>query len=133
PSSATARPIHQVLQTVDDSRGFNRCSVSLHLPSSLAGTGRLVVPTRPYVVRAAPGLAPNPGSGLPSTSTGHCDGQRRASHPARNISASRRTPQLVDQQQLGSGVEAHGGCPATLEGGLVAAGGDVGGGGEVGA
>jgi hypothetical protein len=39
----------------------------------LAGTGRLVVPTRPYVVRAAPGLAPNPGSGLPSTSTGHCD------------------------------------------------------------
>src|SRR5256714_13218692 len=101
PSSATARPIHQVLQTVDDSRGFNRCSVSLHLPSSLAGTGRLVVSTRPYVVRAAPGLAPNPGSGLPSTSTGHCDDRRRASQPARDISASRRTPHLIEDQQGG--------------------------------
>src|SRR2546421_782531 len=70
-------------------------------PSSLAGTGGLVVPTRPYVVRAAPGLAPNPGSGLPSTSTGHCDDRRRASQPARNISASRRTPHLIEDQQGG--------------------------------
>src|SRR5205823_12424781 len=71
-------------------------------PSSLAGTGRLVVPTRPYVVRAAPGLAPNPGSGLPSTSTSHCDGRRRSSHPARNISASRRTAKFVKQDHVGT-------------------------------
>ena len=50
-------------------------------PSSLAGTSRLVVPTRPYVVRAAPGLTPTPGLGLPSASTGDCDRRRGATHP----------------------------------------------------
>jgi hypothetical protein len=53
-------------------------SLALGLPSSLAGTRRLVVPTRPYVVRAAPSLAPDPGSSLPSASTDRCDDQRRS-------------------------------------------------------
>jgi hypothetical protein len=39
PSSTAARPIHQVRQAVDDSRGFNRCSVSLHLSVFVSGHG----------------------------------------------------------------------------------------------
>jgi hypothetical protein len=67
-------------------------SVALRLPSSLAGTRRLAVPTRPYIVEAAPGLAPDPGFDLPPASTGHCDDRRRAPPPARLlISASWRT------------------------------------------
>ena len=50
----------------------------------LAGTSRLVVPARPYIVRAAPSLTPNPGISLPSASTSCCDSQRRASQPAQS-------------------------------------------------
>ena len=71
--------------------------------SLLAGTSRLVVPTRPYVVRAAPSLTPNPGIGLPSASTGRCDNQRRASQPARSNSASWRTANFVDDDERDSG------------------------------
>ncbi|MDH3399094.1 MAG: hypothetical protein OEM81_14890, partial [Acidimicrobiia bacterium] len=66
----------------------------------LAGTGRLVVPARPYVVRAAPSLTPNSGIGLPSASTSHCDDQRRSPFiSARSISASWRTADLVDDEE----------------------------------
>src|SRR6476620_721634 len=58
-------------------------------PSSLAGTSRLVVPARPYIVKAAPDLTPDPGIDLPPASTGHCDDRRRVSHPARFPSAPR--------------------------------------------
>src|SRR5215213_4963125 len=96
-SSTTARPIHQVRQAADDSRDVDRWfSFLAPVPSSLAGTNRLVVSVRPYVVEAAPGLTPNPGIGLPPASTGHCDDQRRAPPPARSISASWRTADLVD-------------------------------------
>ena len=91
PSSATARPIHQVLQTVDDSRGFNRCSVSLHLSVFVGGHGpsgsadpplRCQGRSRP---RPQPGVRPalnfdrslrRPAAGL-STRTEH---QRLAAH-----------------------------------------------------
>ena len=90
-SSATARPIHQVLQTVDDSRGFNRCSVSLHLSVFVGGHGpsgsadpplRCQGRSRP---RPQPGVRPalnfdrplrRPAAGL-STRTEH---QRLAAH-----------------------------------------------------
>ena len=45
----------------------------------------------------------------------------------------REVAQFVDDQEAGSGEEAHGGGPASFDGGAVAAGGEVGGGGEVGA
>ena len=57
--------------------------------SSLAGTSRLAVPTRPYIVEAASSLAPNPGSGLPPASTDHCDDRRRVPPPARLTPAPR--------------------------------------------
>jgi hypothetical protein len=68
-------------------------SLSLHLyPSLLAGTRRLTVPARPYVVSAAPSLTPNSGIGLRSTSTGRRNDQRRSPFTsARFQSASWRT------------------------------------------
>ena len=45
----------------------------------------------------------------------------------------REVAEFVDDEQGGSGEEAHGGGPASFDGGAVAAGGEVGGGGEVGA
>lgn len=72
-------------------------SLSLHLSISFAGIRRLVVPADPYVVRTAPGLARNPGSGLFSTSAGPCEDRRRSPFiSARNYSASWRTGHLVD-------------------------------------
>ena len=64
-------------------------SLSLHLPTLLAGTRRLTVPTCPYVVSAAPGLTRSSGLDLRSASTGRCDDQRRASQPARSCLAPR--------------------------------------------
>ena len=91
PSSTAARPIHQVLQAVDDSRGFKRCSVSLHLSVFVSGHGpsgsadpplRCQGCSRP---RPQPGVRPalnfdrslrRPAAGL-STRTEH---QRLAAH-----------------------------------------------------
>ena len=42
-----------------------------------------MVPARPFIFSAAPSLTLDPGLGLPSASTGHCDDRRRAFHPAR--------------------------------------------------
>lgn len=96
-SSTAKRPIHQVRQAADDSRDVNHWfSFLAPIPSSLAGTNRLVVSVRPYVVEAASGLTPNPGFSLPPASTGPCEDRRRASHPARSISASWRTAEFVD-------------------------------------
>jgi hypothetical protein len=91
PPSTAARSIHQVLQTVDDSRGFKRCSVSLHLSVFVGGHGpsgsadpplRCQGCSRP---RPQPGVRPalnfdrslrRPAAGL-STRTEH---QRLAAH-----------------------------------------------------
>lgn len=81
----------------------NAGSVSLHLSILLAGAGHLVVLTRPYVVRAALGLAPDPGFSLPSASADRCNDRRRASQPARTIGASWRTADLVDPDPLQTG------------------------------
>jgi hypothetical protein len=98
-SSTAKRPIHQIRQAADDSRDVNHWfSFLAPIPSSLAGTNRLVVPIRPYVVEAAPGLTPNPGISLPPASTGHCDDQRRTPPSARSISASWRTSDVVDYE-----------------------------------
>ncbi|MFD7233172.1 hypothetical protein [Streptomyces sp. NPDC059881] len=100
-SSTAKRPIHQVRQAADDSRDVNHWfSFLAPIPSSLAGTNRLVVSVRPYVVEAAPGLTPNPGISLPPASTSPCEDWRRASHPARSISASWRTAEFVDAEQV---------------------------------
>ena len=85
------RPVqHHKATHPPDSAGRGRLTGLLPLvrfpyafPSSLAGTSRLVVPARPYIVEAAPDLTPDPGIDLPPASTGHCDDRRRASHPAR--------------------------------------------------
>ena len=83
--STAARPIHQISQVADSSRGFRHWfTLVTPLRLLLAGTGRLVVPARPYIVRAAPSLTPNPGISLPSASTSCCDSQRRASQPAQS-------------------------------------------------
>lgn len=98
-SSTAARPIHQIRQAADDSRGFNhRFSFLTPIPSSLADTNRLVVSVRPYVVEAASSFALNPGLRLPPASTGHCDDQRRVPPPARFLSASWRTPRVIDDE-----------------------------------
>lgn len=61
-SSTAKRPIHQVRQAADDSRDVNHWfSFLAPIPSSLAGTNRLVVPVRPYVVEAAARPHPQPG------------------------------------------------------------------------
>ncbi len=48
-----ARPTSTRLEPVPRLRGFNHWFTPLHLSVSLAGPGRLAVPTRPVVVRAA--------------------------------------------------------------------------------
>jgi len=59
-------------------------SLSLHLPTLLAGTRRLTVPTCPYVVSAAPGLTRS--SGLDLRSASHRPLRRPAAGiPARTI------------------------------------------------
>lgn len=72
-------------------------SVSLH-PFRLRLRARTVWWCRsaPTLSRLLSGLTPNPGFSLPPASTGPCEDRRRASHPARSISASWRTAQLVD-------------------------------------
>ena len=91
----TTRPAPQATHP-PDSAGRGRLTGLLPLvrfpyafPSSLAGTSRLVVPARPYIVEAAPDLTPDPRIDLPPASTGHCDNRRRVSHPARLPSALR--------------------------------------------
>src|SRR6266511_3140502 len=75
-------------------------SICLHLPASLAGPGRLMVPTRPYFVTAAPARSRTSGVGLPSASPDHCDGQGRVSQPARSIGASWRTRVEVQREPI---------------------------------
>ena len=100
-SSTAARPIHQIRQAADDSRGVNHWfSLLAPIPSLLASTNRLVVAARLYVVGAAPGHHPDPGSGLPPASTGHCDDQRRTPPSAGFLSASWRTVDLVVHIQV---------------------------------
>jgi len=107
-SSTAARPIHQVRQAADDSRGVSHWfSLLAPIPSLLASTSRLVVSARLYVVEAAPGLSPDPGSGLPPASTGHCDDQRRTPPSAGFLSASWRTVELVDDDDLAPGIHPH--------------------------
>src|SRR6266508_6594487 len=87
-------------------------SVSLHLPASLAGPGRLMVPTRPYFVTAAPARSPHlrgraavsfsrplqwPGAGL---------------QPARSIGASWRTGVDVERDGLRTRPGSRGERPA---------------------
>ncbi len=61
-SSTAKRPIHQIRQAADDSRDVNHWfSFLAPIPSSLAGTNRLVVSVRPYVVEAAFRPHPQPG------------------------------------------------------------------------
>ena len=113
------RPIHQSWQAADDSRDvIHWFSFLTPIPFSLAGTNRLVVPVRPYVVEAAPGLAPNPGLGLPPASTDHCDDQRRAPPLARNISASWRTPEFIEAKQIQASVAGHDAGKDTFVGGF---------------
>jgi hypothetical protein len=75
-------------------RGFHhwftrRCTVLPCLPDP----GRLAVPTRPVVVRAAPTLPGASQAGLPSASAGLLRQPRGGSlHPTRSHSASWRTP-----------------------------------------
>ncbi len=108
-SSTAKRPIHQIRQAADDSRGFNHWFCFLTpIPSSLAGTDRLVVSVRPYVVEAASGLTPDLGISLPPASTGHCDDQRWAPPPTRFLSASWRTPELVQIEHTGGEADAAG-------------------------
>jgi hypothetical protein len=47
----------------------------LHLPASQAAPGRLMVPTHPYLIRAAPALHCTPRVGLPFASCDRCGGR----------------------------------------------------------
>ena len=62
---AAPRPISARLEPVYLLRGVYTLVPHVHLPVSLAGPGRLAVPTRPAVVRAAPPSPASPGSGCP--------------------------------------------------------------------
>jgi hypothetical protein len=65
--------IHQVGAGSDRLRGFNHWFLAYTFPSCLPSPGRLVVPTRPVVVRAAPALPGASREGLPSASPACCD------------------------------------------------------------
>ncbi len=96
-SSTTARPIHQVRQVADDSRGFNHW-FSFLAPLRLRLRARAVWWYRPAPTLSGllPTSPPTRRFGLPSASTSRCDNRRRASHPAWTSSASWRTGDLVD-------------------------------------
>ncbi len=99
-SSTTKRPIHQVRQAADDSRGVNHW-FSFLAPSRLRLRARAVWWFRrvPTLSRLLPASPLTQGIGLSPASTGHCDDRRWASHPTRLLSASWRTADLVDDQQ----------------------------------
>lgn len=98
--STAARPIHQIRQAADDSRGIVHWFRSSYAQPVLAcGHGPSGGADPPLRCRR---LLPA-GFSLSPTSTGHCDDQRRASHPARNLSASWRTHGLVHHQDRRSG------------------------------
>jgi len=69
------RPISARLEPVSDLRGFHHWFLhSYTFLSRLPDPGRLAVPTRPVVVRAAPARPFVSRGGLPSASAGRCDG-----------------------------------------------------------
>ena len=72
----------------------------LHRSHLLARPRRLVVPPSRYVVRAAPARRRDPGVRLPSASPNRCGGQGRTSQSARIHSASWRTAEVVDDEQV---------------------------------
>src|SRR6266542_3701620 len=78
-----ARPISTRLEPVLDLRGFNHWFLLTYtFPPCLPDPSRLVVPTRPVVVRAAPALPCVSRLRLPSASIGRCDGPLEGSfHP----------------------------------------------------
>src|ERR1039458_4619534 len=80
---AVVRPISTRLEPVLALRGFDHWFLhSYTFPSRLPDPGRLAVPTRPVVVRAAPTLPCDSRGRLPSASSGRCDGPKEGSfHP----------------------------------------------------
>src|SRR6266496_6221922 len=94
---AAARPISTRLEPVLALRGFDHWFSSAYtFPSCLPDPGRLAVPTRPVVVRAAPTLPGASRLGLPSASTTCCDRPQAESFHLRpdtwNLVAHRRLP-----------------------------------------
>src|SRR6266542_3223499 len=70
-----ARPISTRLEPVLDLRGFNHWFLLTYtFPPCLPDPSRLVVPTRPVVVRASPALPCVSRLRLPSASIGRCHG-----------------------------------------------------------
>jgi hypothetical protein len=65
--------IHQVGAGSDRLRGFDHWFLAYTFPSCLPSPGRLAVPTRPVVVRAASALLGASRGGLPSASPACCD------------------------------------------------------------
>ena len=80
---AASRPISTRLEPVLALRGFDHWFLlSYTFPSCLPDPSRLVVLTRPVVVRAAPALPCVPKVRLPSASADRCDGPQEGSfHP----------------------------------------------------
>src|SRR6266576_646174 len=78
-----ARPISTRLEPVLDLRGFDHWFLlSYTFPPCLPDPSRLVVPTRPVVVRAAPTFPSVSWVRLPSASADRCDGPQEGSfHP----------------------------------------------------
>ena len=77
------RPTSTRLEPVLALRGFDHWFLlSYTFPPCLPDPSRLVVPTRPVVVRAAPALPCVPRVRLPSASANRCDGPQEGSfHP----------------------------------------------------
>src|SRR3989442_1724111 len=99
---ALPRPRSTRLEPLTSRGASTTGSVSLHLPVLLAGPGCLMVPTRPYVVRAAPARPRTPGVRLPSASPGRCGGPGWASQPTRYHGASWRTADVVNDDEVGA-------------------------------
>jgi hypothetical protein len=90
---AVIRPTSTRLKPVLALRGFDHWFLhSYTFPSCLPDPGRLAVPTRPVVVRAAPTLPCVSKVGLPSASASRCDGPQEESFHLLSVnSASWRT------------------------------------------
>src|SRR5215216_582751 len=103
---AAARPISTRLEPVLALRGFDHWFSSAYtFPSRLPDPGRLAVPTRPVVVRAAPTLPGASRVGLPPASTACCDRPPAESFHLRpdtwNLVAHKRPP------VVGGGLDHH--------------------------
>src|SRR5215216_6488094 len=126
---AATRPISTRLEPVLALRGVDHWFSSAYtFPSRLPDPGRLAVPTRPVVVRAAPTLPGASRVGLPPASTACCDRPQAESFHLRpdtwNLVAHRRLPVVAgglhrDQRhpssvQPGGQVQQRPGGPSVL-------------------